>query len=178
LVKKPLYLAAFFQKKIMNALTKILLASLFSFSVAITFAANLTKTIELEATYAPYVTLLGSVVGASKYFSIEDIKPLSGGKPRVTLGLLGLESNVSGSCTLDFSTQNNFKLRHIVSNQRLTRYILKYKGQKIKKNAPTIVLPSCNVSLKPLKFTRRGPFKNNPQAGIYRDIVTITVTTQ
>ncbi len=170
---------AFFSKKpTMNTPIKILLVSLFSFSVAVSFAATKTINIGLQSTHTPYVNLLGSVVGASRYFSITDIKPVGGGRPKVTLGLLGLESNISGSCTLSFTTQNDFKLRHIVSNQRLTRYILRYKGQKIKRNTPTIVLPSCNVSLDPLKLKRRGPFKNNPQAGIYRDIVTITVTTQ
>ncbi len=157
---------------------KITLASLFSFSLAMTFAAKQTRIVKLETSYTPFVNLVGSVVGASQTFSIEEIKPLGGGKPKVTLGLLGLESNVSGSCTFDFTTQNNFKLRHMVSNQRLTRYILKYKGQNIKKNAPTIVLPTCNVNLSPLKLKRKGAFKNNPQSGVYRDIVTITVTTQ
>jgi hypothetical protein len=161
----------------MNFPIKILLSSLFSFSVGVALAAD-TTTVELEVTHTPYVKLLGSVVGASKFFSVTDIKPVGGGRPKVTVGFLGLESNISGSCTVDFSTQNNFKLRHIVSNQRLTRYILKYRGQKIKKNAPTIVLPSCNLNLRPLKLKRKGPFKNNPQAGIYQDIVTITVTTQ
>ncbi len=157
---------------------KTLLVLLFSFSLTITSAVNKTQILDLNVTYTHYVTLLGSAVGATKYFLIEDIKPLSGGRPKVTIGLLGLESNLSGSCTLNFSTQNNFKLKHTVSNKRLTRYILKYKGKRISKNKPTIVLSSCNVPASPLKLKRKGAFKNNVKSGIYQDIVTITVTTQ
>jgi len=163
----------------MKSPIKILLVSLFSFSVVATFAAQTTNTVELEATYTPYVKLLGSAVGISKFFSVEDIKPLTGQlRPWVTIGSLGLESNISGNCTLDFSSQNRYRLRHTVSNRRLTNYRLRYKGNRINRRNSTIVLPSCNEASTPLQLQRRGRFRNNVQAGIYQDIVTITVTTQ
>ena len=157
---------------------KILLASLCSFSMAITFAANKTKLLKFDVTYTPYVNLLGSAVGISKFFSVEDIKPLDGSRPWVTIGSLGLESNISGSCTLDFASSNRFRLRHTISNRRLTNYILRYKGNRINRRNTTLVLPSCNEALSSLELKRRGRFRNNVQAGIYQDIVTITVTTQ
>ncbi len=162
----------------MNASIKILLASLFSCSATMIFAANKTTLLELEVNYTPYVKLLGSAVGITKFFSVEDIKPLSGGRPWVTIGSLGLESNISGSCTLDFASNNGFRLRHTVSNRRLTRYILRYKGNRINRRNTTVVLPSCNQALSSLELKRRGRFRNNVQAGIYQDIVTLTVTTQ
>ena len=112
------------------------------------------------------------------FFSVEDIKPLNGGRPWVTIGLLGLESNITGSCTVDFSSKNRFRLRHTVTNRRLTNYILRYKGNRINRRNSTITLPSCNESVSNLQLKRRGRFRNNVQSGIYQYIVTNTVTTQ
>jgi len=156
---------------------KILLASLVSFSMATALAANKTILIELEVTHPPYVSLLGSAVGISKFFSVDDIKPLSGDSPLLTIGLLGLESNISGNCTLNFAS-NKFTLRRIPDGKRLTTYRLKYDGVLFDKKNTSLVLKSCNKGLSPLEFQRTGDFGKKVQAGIYQDIVTITVTTQ
>ena len=160
---------------------KLLVAPIFlSLLFGIAFAATDSTEIGLQVTRVDYVILTGTAVGASRYFSVDDIKPAGrrGPGPTVTLVTLGLESNMSGNCTLDFSTQNNFRLRHIVSNKRLTRYRLEYQGTRIKANKPQIILPSCNVANSPLDFTAVGRFRRRVEAGIYRDIVTIVVTTE
>jgi len=144
------------------------------------FALDKQKTLDIQVVHTEYVKLVGSVIGATRTFDVWDIEPIgwNNNGQLVTLGLLGIESNVAGNCTLDFSTVNNFKLRHTVSNKRLARYILRYKGKKIRKNKPTIVLPSCNIAPKALKFRTKGNFRQNREAGFYSDTITITVTTE
>lgn len=164
----------------MRIFTPIIFASiLYLFSNSI-FAANESTQIDLQLTHIEYVNLIGNVVGASKYFSVDDIEPAgnSGPGPTVSLGQLGLEGNTVGSCTLDFSTINNFRLRHTVTNRRLTRYRLNYKNKKINKKNTSMTLISCNEAQSSLDFTAVGNFRRNVKSGIYQDIVTITVTTQ
>ena len=165
---------------IKRAVNRILLTSLFFISLNIVHAANDTTSINLELTHTVFVNLVGTVVGAEKFFSVDDIKPAGrrGPGPTVSLGTLGVESNISGSCTLDFSTRNNFRLRHTVSNRRLTNYRLNYKGSRINRRNTTMVLPSCNEVQSSLDFTATGRFRRNVSSGIYQDVVTITVTTQ
>ncbi len=151
---------------------------MFSFSTVVSFAVDKSTAVELELTYVPYVNLLGSVVGASVFFSTDNIKPVGGVRPIVSLGSLGFESNVPGICTLSFSSQKNWRLRHTISNQRLTAYRLFYKNKVYRRNKPSRDLSSCNVSMTSLDFRTQGPFRANPQAGIYQDTMTITVTTQ
>ncbi len=140
-------------------------------------AAGESTDIQVRVIYDQYVRLSGTAVGASRTFSVDDVKPPDGSKPLLSLGTLGLESNFAANCTMDFSTQNNFKLRHTVSNKRLTRYILKYRNKRITRTKNSLDLP-CNTTPSVLAFRRRGKFRNNVKSGIYADIVTITVTTQ
>jgi len=148
-------------------------------SVGFAFAATDSSQINLSLTHVNYVKLTGTVVNASRFFSVRDIKPRGNRRrgPWVELGTLGIESNMLGNCDLEFTTQNRFKLRHIISNKRLSRYRLKYKNKKIRKRKNKITLP-CNAANSSLSFQTVGRFRNRVKAGVYRDIVTITVTTQ
>jgi hypothetical protein len=143
------------------------------------FAKTDTTSININTNYTPFVNLAGSVVGLDKTFAAGDIKPRGNRRkgPKMTLGTLGLESNISGSCSLKFSSQNTYKLRHVVSNKLLTRYILRYQGNRITRKKTEIVVP-CDQAIKPLIFRAVGRFRRNVKTGTYRDIVTITVTTQ
>ncbi len=140
-------------------------------------AAGESTDILVRVIHDQYVRLTGTVAGSSRTFSVDDVKPPDGSRPWVSLGSLGLESNIAGNCDIDFSTQNNFKLKHTVSNKRLTRYILKYRNKKIRKNKHTLTMP-CNALPSTLSFKRKGRFRQNVRSGIYSDVVTITVTTQ
>ena len=86
------------------------------------FATTDETNITITSTSQPFINLAGSVVGAVRIFSADDIKPSGNGKigPVVTLGALGLESNIAGNCSLKFSSQNTNKLRHLISNELLT----------------------------------------------------------
>lgn len=137
-------------------------------------------TIDLEYTHTEYVNLTGTAVGASKFWTVDDVQPVGNNPrgPRVLIGTLGLESNVGGDCDLDFSTQNNFRLRHIISNQRLTNYRLRYRGTNITRNRNRQMTVPCNFNPSNFQFQSTGNFRQNPQAGVYQDIITVTVTSQ
>ncbi len=71
---------------------------------AITFAASDTAEINLNLNYTPYVKLIGTAPGRTRYYSNTDI--VNWVTPSVvSLGTLGLESNVGGNCDINFSTQ-------------------------------------------------------------------------
>jgi len=146
-------------------------------TVNIANAAGESTDILVRVIHDQYVRLTGTAVGSSRMFSVDDVKPPNGSKPLLSLGTLGLQSNIAGNCSMDFSTANNFRLRHTVSNKKLTSYILKYRNKRITRRKHTLTMP-CNVLPTTLAFKRRGKFRNRVRSGIYSDIVTITVTTE
>ncbi len=165
----------------MKKLAGILSVSFLLLSSAATLkAAQDTTEINLDVTFVEYVNFIGSAVGSSNFFTVDDIKPVGTRRrgPRVDLGRLGLESNSAGDCDIDISTANNFRLRHTVTNQRLTRYRLRWKNRNITRNRNRQFTLPCNTNATRFRFQAVGNFRNNPQAGIYQDIVTVTVTTQ
>ena len=164
----------------MRSFSVILLASLLFAFVSVTHAARESTFIELQVTYDEYVKLVGTVVGAVKTFSVDDIKPAGnrGPGPTVSVGSLGISSNLTGDCTLNFTTRNNFRLRHLVSNRRLTNYRLNFNGKRINRRRNTTMTLPCNSAPTSLDFTATGRFRRNVASGIYSDTVTIVVTTQ
>ncbi len=137
--------------------------------------------ITLSHTYEPYVNFTGTAPGASRFYDNDDVYhfifPV-----RVNLGTMGLESNTTGDCDLNFSTVNNFKLRHTVSNQTLSKYRVLYRGYSFSRsNNPELTIP-CNTTPTALDFILTGwslaGYDGLIPAGIYRDIITVTVTTQ
>lgn len=162
----------------MKSVTPILLSTFFFVYVNFSYAATESTNVKIEVIHDEYVKLVGSAVGVSRTFSVEDVKPPSGSRPKIALGVLGLESNLAGNCTLNISTLNTFKLKHTVSNKRLTRYKLFYKGKTIRKNKNTTMTLPCSSSQSNLEFKSVGAFLNNIKSGIYSDTITLTVTTQ
>lgn len=148
--------------------------------MGISYAATKSGNIQLAVGQFSYVNLKGTVVGAFKHFTVDEIQP-SGNKrrgPWLNLGTLGLQSNVSGNCNLEFTSLNNFKLRHTQTNQLLSKYRLKYKRKRITRRNNHITL-RCRARKRALKFQSIGKIQNQViPAGVYRDVITITVTTQ
>ncbi len=144
------------------------------------FAAEDATDIQIDVTHTPYVNLIGTAVGASRYYTENEVKPVGNRRrgPRVLIGTLGVEANVPGDCTLEFSTQNNFRLRHILSNQRLTNYRLRYNRTNITRRRNRTMTVPCNLTPRNIQWQAVGNFRNNVRPGIYRDIITVTVTTQ
>ncbi len=77
---------------------------------------------------------------------------------------------------------NNFKLLHQVSNQNLSDYTILYKGESFEETSnPQLTIP-CNTTPTDINFILNGwtlaAFDFFIPAGIYNDVVTVTVTTQ
>jgi len=146
------------------------------------FAVDKQITLDLEVVHIEYVKLVGTVVGATRSFDVSEVMPLGNSKtgPTVSLGMLGIESNIAGNCTLDFaSADGKFRLMHTVSLKKLlTRYSLYYDGKEINSKNTSMVLPSCDIPLSSLDFVATGNFAKKREAGFYSDTVTITVTTE
>jgi len=164
-------------KKLAGILSVSFLLLLSAFTLK---AAQDTTEININATFIDYVNFIGSANGVSKFFTVDEIQPQgnSSSGPRLSLGTLGLESNSVGDCDIQFVSKNNFRLRHIVSNQLLTNYRIIWKGNNVK-NLPNreLTLP-CNSTATDFVFQAVARFQANVQAGIYQDILTLTVTTQ
>jgi len=169
----------------MKLLTNPLLRSIFLvlplIVVPSSHANTDSTTIELSHTYTPYVNFTGTAPGASRFYDNDDlvtfIFPLS-----VNLGTMGLESNVGGNCDLNFTTANDFKLLHTVSNVNLGDYTIQYQGQQFNEtNNPQLVLP-CTTAATNINFILNGfsfsGFDFFIDAGVYQDVVNVVVTTQ
>lgn len=162
-------------KRLFHFIAPLLLLVTFGF-VNVANAADDTSNIYISVGQQEYLYMLGTAVGGTNNFSVADIEP-TGTAPIVSLGTLGFESNVTGDCSLTVSTAKNFLLRHTISNVKLTRFRLRYKGKNLSRSQPVKTFP-CNSSLSSLNFMAVGIFNNNPEAGVYQDTVTLTVTTQ
>lgn len=162
-----------------NRSPKIFISILILFLANSIFATENTATIDLSVTHTEYVSLTGTVVGANRVFSDDDVRPQSNGQrgPKVELGTLGVKSNIPGNCTLSLTTANGFRLRHINTNQRLAGYRLLYQGQRFNRRNSDIT-QSCNTDPSPLEFSTNKNYRNTMQTGIYQDKVTIVVTTE
>ena len=162
--------------KISPKILSIIFISAFSVS---SLATTDTADINLSFKHTNYVNLTGTVVGVTRFFSVDDLKPIGNRfGQKVTLGTLGLESNMIGSCTISFTSVNDFKLRHIVTNKRLANYRLFYRGKKVTRRRNEVDTPGCNITPTALKLSTNKRFRKRVKSGIYQDIVTIVVTTE
>ncbi len=158
-------------------------ASILCVSSAIAFAASETTEINVSVTHVPYVKLIGTAPGSSRFYGNNDIANWI--FPSVVdLGTLGLETNVGGNCDINFSTLNNFDLLHTLSNNSLTKYKILYQSQEFGlATNPTLSLP-CDTVPTTIEFTPTQIVWGNLfpanwiEPGVYSDTVTVVVTTQ
>lgn len=165
-------------KKPLNSAIVILLSI---FATSSTNAASDGTEITISHTYTPFVNFTGTAPGASRFYDNSDITNSGFPKP-VNLGTMGLESNVGGTCDLNFTTANNFKLLHTITNNNLGNYKIRYKGLEFNEtNNLQLQLPCTSAAtdidfeLNTFGFSNIDPLLAD---GIYRDIVTVVVTTQ
>jgi len=147
------------------------------------FAATDQTDIDIEVTHAPYVNLIGTAPGSTRYYGNNDIANWIF-PSIVDLGTLGLESSVSGNCDLNFTTTNDFKLLHTISGNSLTKYKIIYQSQDfLATSNPTLTIP-CNTAPTTIEFSPTQIVFGNIfpalliEAGVYQDVVTVVVTTQ
>ncbi len=169
--------------KPMKKLTVILSVSLLLLSSVFSLkAAQDTTDIHINTNVPEYLNFIGTAAGVTKYYTVEEIEFTGGTNrgPIISLGTLGLESNMLGNCDIEVSAKNNFRLRHVTTNDRLTHYRLRWKGEVMSGNPvrSNQFTTTCSSSADVISFQTVAYFNPNPQAGLYQDIVTVTVTTQ
>ena len=155
---------------------------LFVSTSSMTKAATDSTDITLSYTYAPYVSLTGTAPGASRFYDNSEITN-SGAPLPVNIGTMGLESNVGGACDLIFSTANGFKLKHTITGNNLGNYKILYKGVEFNETSnPQLQLPSCTSAATDIDFELNAFSLSSIDffldSGIYRDVITVIVTTQ
>ena len=167
----------------MISVKSLFASSILCASVVVAFAEVDTTQIDIKVTHVPYVKLIGTAPGSSRYYGNNDIANWIF-PSIVDLGTLGLETNVGGDCDINFSTLNNFDLLHTVSNNSLTKYKIIYKSQDFSQTSnPTLILPCGSVpttiEFSPTQIVWGNLFPTNwIEAGVYQDVVTVVVTTQ
>ena len=137
-----------------------------------------TTDINLSFSHIEFVNLTGTLVGATRYFDMDYIRPPSGAAgPKVDLGTLGLDSNIPGNCIIRFDSANTYKFRHTISNKRLARYRLWYRGKKLTNKRNEITTP-CSFAPEMVQLSTTRRFRKRIKSGLYQDILTITVITE
>ena len=161
----------------MKHISPILASAAFVMFSGAATAATDTKTIDIEVTKALYAELTGSAVdGTINTITMDAISAntLTG------LGSLGVSSNGS-SCSLAFSTLNDYALLHEETSAELKKFNLDYLGTTITSNADangSVILDSCVTDATALTFTTVGTDPAFIQAGAYNDVVSITLTAE
>ncbi len=166
-----------FNKPLKTAIAFLLFVS----TSSMTKAATVSTAIKLSYTYAPYVKLTGTAPGTSRFYNNKDLVN-SGIAVPVNLGTMGLASNVSGLCDIDFSTQNTFRLIHTVLETNLSNYSILYRNITFNATNTRLTIP-CNTAPTDIDFKLTGfvfgiDIDNLLAAGVYRDVVKVEVTTQ
>lgn len=152
----------------------------FAYSALVTFshmafAATNTQKINIRIIQAPYVELTGSASdGNIREISMDSITVNS----ITTLGMLGVKSRGS-NCSITFSTLNNYALKHETSGRQLKQYYLSYLGNNISSNASgKIELDSYIMPASDLNFVSIGNMPAVIEKGVYKDTITMTLTTE
>jgi hypothetical protein len=146
-------------------------------------ATNDQTEIDINVTHTPYVKLIGSAPGSSRFYGNNDIANWIF-PSIVDLGTMGLESNVAGNCDMNFSTVNNFQLLHTVSNNSLTPYKVIYQNTNFSNTSNPTLNISCNTIPTTIEFSPTQIVFGNIfpalfiEAGVYQDTITVVVATQ
>jgi len=157
----------------MKKLLLTLLIPLLPVMVGVVDAATHSSILDIQVKHIEFVRLIGSAAGIDKVIVVDDIRSGS----VVNIGTLGLESSISGSCSLDFKSLNSFSLEYSQKGkQSLADYQLEYDGKIITSDI-TLVMP-CKTLATALDFKATSNVKKNPRPGFYSDTITLTVTTQ
>ena len=151
-----------------------LIASSLVLASSMAFAAETDQTIiQIDVTENPFVTLTGSALTQSNSFA-----PAAMDGTDIALGDLGFDSNVSGSCVVDFASANNYELQHGVTSAVLVDYKLDYSGTTITDNSANTVTRDCLTAAdSALTMASTTPLPSPVVAGTYSDTITVTVTT-
>lgn len=152
-----------------TALATSLLLALSSAALAVD------RNIELVASEGELLELYGDAFGEPKALDMATIKAGT----VISLGGVGVKSNIAGDCDVNFSTTNDYKLSHTtITGEVLTSFSLKYAETTFNRNNSTAVTTSCNVSPTALTLNPVAVDATRTiEAGTYKDTIIVTVTT-
>ena len=162
----------------MKFTTKLITTTLFIATSSFASAATDTTDIEIQVTKDAYVNFTGTLQGnVNKSLALGDVDATT-----TSLGTLGTESNTTGSCSVAFSSDNDFKMIHDSDTSLFlhgaSNYSLAYEGSTIASgNANTVSLTSCNNTASSFDMTSPA-LPSVVIAGTYTDVIHVTVTTQ
>lgn len=129
------------------------------------------------------IRLSGSLTSNTlKRIKLNDIKNHANNTKPIKLGSFAIQSNIKGRCRLDFSSVNQFRLKHsTLASTFLTSYQLSLNKQIINNHKKTIQNSSCSFDTKILTLNvsnAAGKLQNTKKfkTGYYWDTLMITVT--
>ena len=133
------------------------------------------RNIELIATEGQLLELYGDAFGEPKALDMATIKAGT----IIPLGGVGVKSNLTGDCYVNFTTSNKYKLAHTtIIGEILTTFSLKYRTVLFNNSNTTAVKTSCNGTVSGLTLNPATVDANKTiQAGAYKDTIIVTVTT-
>ena len=169
-----------FTKTLITSASAVFLLSS-SFLVTNTFASendNDNTNIIINVTKNDFVNFTGTVdTAATAGLSIAEVT-----NSTTSIGTLGVASNVTGDCDVDFSSENGYKLLNGgVALHGENTYLLSWNSSSIDAANPTVTLSgtSCNLANTALSVVTTGLTPANTiAAGTYSDTIAMTVTTQ
>jgi len=137
---------------------------------SVALAATDTKSVQINVTQSEFVNIIGTALTNVNTFDSSQMN----GSP-ISLGDLGLDSNLAGGCDISFASTNGYLLNN-GSGATLVSYELTFAGLPIPPVPVPLAIP-CQFTPDALTFasTSALPAANTIAAGTYSDVVTITV---
>jgi len=162
----------------MNLTNTLIASAVLLATSSLAIAATDTTDIEILVTKDAYVNFIGDLQGnVTKTLSLADVNGTT-----TTLGTLGTESNTTGTCTVDFTSDNDYKMVHDVDAAMFlhgaNNYSIDWQNTSITSgNANSVILANCNNAASDFKMITPA-LPAVVIAGTYKDTVHVTVTTQ
>lgn len=140
---------------------------------SVALAATDSTTVQINVTEDAFVTLVGTALNSTSTFTTAQMDGTA-----LSLGTLGFDSNVTGTCVVDFDSVNNYALNHSVSGATLVDYSMTYNGTTVSDNATNTVNQDClTATASALSMASTTALPATIASGTYTDTVTVTVTT-
>lgn len=143
----------------------------------VAFAATDNGSININVTQSEFVALTGTAfdntAAAPATFTTTQLDGSFTGAA-LSLGTVGLDSNLLGNCNIQFNSTNSFSFKD--GTTTLVGYGLTYDGAAVA--AATNIPKTCQFTAAALtlKASAALPVANLIAAGTYSDVITVTVT--
>lgn len=162
----------------MKFTTKLIASALLLATGSVAFAATDTTSITINVTKDAYVNFIGTVdTATTASLTLAEVDGFT-----KTIGDLGLESNTTGSCSIAFTSANDFKLQHDTNAALFlhgaAQYTVDWDGDAVSSGNQTVSLATCNKAVGDFNIISPALPAGVVTAGTYSDTLTMVVTTQ